>query len=156
MDDLESFRGIVQELVKINLTKLEEKRASFERPIRWELGSCWVQHLQKKEIVMENVFGKPATNDEKIKGLGKQFKVLKSKNKKSENVSTVKADLGKKSIDEHFETDLKELLSEKAFSRLKETGTGLHLKVIFSSSLHFTRHKFFMESGFSLLLFVYV
>ncbi|CAL9215101.1 unnamed protein product [Arabidopsis halleri] len=140
-DDLESYRCIVQDLVKVNLTKLEEKRVSSVRPIRWELGSCWVQHLQKKET---DVCGKPATNDEtelSIKGLGKQFKVLKSKSKKSESISTVKekekdirlrelngeADLGQKSIDGHF-TELKELLSEEAFSRLQETGTGLHLK----------------------------
>lgn len=85
--------------------------------------------------------------------MGKHFKVLKSKSKKSENISTVKekeaekdsrlhklngeADLGQKSVDEHFETELKELLSEEAFSRLKETGTGLHLKVRFSSNLHY-------------------
>lgn len=139
----------MQELVKINLTKLEEKSVSSVRPIRWELGSCWVQHLQKKE---NQVYGRPATNDEtelSIKGLGKQFKVLKSKSKKPDNMSTVKeedvrlhelngeADLGQKSIDKHFETELKELISEEAFSRLKETGTGLHLKVSFSSNLQF-------------------
>uniref|UniRef100_A0A1J3IKT3 Clustered mitochondria protein n=1 Tax=Noccaea caerulescens TaxID=107243 RepID=A0A1J3IKT3_NOCCA len=145
-DDLESFRCIVRELVKINLTKLEEKEASSERPLRWELGSCWVQHLQKKETVMENVPGKPEMNGEtelSVKGLGKQFKVLKIKNKKSENISTVvkekeekislreldgEADQGQKRIDQHFETELKELLSDEAFSRLKESGTGLHLK----------------------------
>jgi protein TIF31 len=71
--------------------------------------------------------------------LGKQFKDLKSKSKKSENISAVNEkdtrlhelneedDLGQKSIDGLF-TELKELLSEEAFSRLKETGTGLHLK----------------------------
>ncbi|VVA91423.1 unnamed protein product [Arabis nemorensis] len=141
LDDLESFRGIVEELVKMNLTKLEEKSDSSERPIRWELGACWVQHLLKNETVMKNVCGKPATNDEsEIKGLGKQFKVLKSKSKESENVSKEReedirlseldgeAHLVKKSIDEHFETDLKELLSDEAFSRLQESGTGLHLK----------------------------
>lgn len=138
-DDLESYRCIIQELVKINLTKLEETRVSSVRPIRWELGSTWVQHLQKKET---DVCGKPATNDEtelSVKGLGKQFKDLKSKSKKSENISAVNEkdtrlhelneedDLGQKSIDGLF-TELKELLSEEAFSRLKETGTGLHLK----------------------------
>ncbi|XP_024008613.1 protein TSS isoform X2 [Eutrema salsugineum] len=144
-DDLESFRCIVQELVKINVKKLEEKGAFSERSIRWELGSVWIQHLQKKEKPMENVCGKPAMNGEtepSIKGLGKQFKVLKNKNKKSENVSTGKekeenislceldgeAYLGQKSIDQHFESELKELLSEEAFSRLKESGTDLHLK----------------------------
>ncbi|CAH8353902.1 unnamed protein product [Eruca vesicaria subsp. sativa] len=137
-DDLESFRCIVQELVKNNLKKLEEKRAFSERSIRWELGSCWVQHLQKKETVMEDACAKPATNGEtehSVKGLGKKFKVLKIKNKKSEkagNVSLVEldgeADLGQKNIDQHFEAELKKLLSEEAFSRLKESGTGLHLK----------------------------
>ncbi|KAF8086900.1 hypothetical protein N665_0609s0031 [Sinapis alba] len=119
-DDLESFRSVVHELVKNNLTKLEEQRETSERPIRWELGSCWIQHLQKKETV---VCETPATNGEtelSVKGLGTQFKVLKIKNKKSDG----EADLEQKNIDH----ELKELLSEEAFSRLKESGTGLHLK----------------------------
>ncbi|KAJ0257058.1 Tetratricopeptide repeat [Hirschfeldia incana] len=133
--DLESFRCVVHELVKNNLTKLEEERESSERSIRWELGSCWVQHLQKKETVMEDVCGKPAMNGEtdlSVKGLGKQFKVLKIKNKKSENASLSgldgEADLEQKNIDPQFDHELKELLSEEAFCRLKESGTGLHLK----------------------------
>ncbi|KAF2547485.1 hypothetical protein F2Q70_00019984 [Brassica cretica] len=64
LDDLESFRCLVHELVKNNLTKLEEERESSERSIRWELGSCWVQHLQKKETVTEDLCGKPAMNGE--------------------------------------------------------------------------------------------
>ncbi|XP_013585087.1 PREDICTED: protein TSS isoform X1 [Brassica oleracea var. oleracea] len=138
LDDLESFRCLVHELVKNNLTKLEEERESSERSIRWELGSCWVQHLQKKETVTEDLCGKPAMNGEtdlSVKGLGKQFKVLKMKNKKSENTSTVKGKEENISLreldgeaDQHFEAELKELVSEEAFSRLKESGTGLHLK----------------------------
>lgn len=135
MDDLESFRCLVHELVKNNLTKLEEERESSERSIRWELGSCWVQHLQKKETVTEDVCGKPAMNGEtdlSVKGLGKQFKVLKIKNKKSENTSTVKEieeNISLRELD--GEAELKELVSEEAFSRLQESGTGLHLKVPF-------------------------
>lgn len=93
---------------------------------------------------MEDVSGKPAMNGEtelSVKGLGKQFKVLKSKNKKSENTSLSgldgEADLEQKNIDQHSEAELKELLSEEAFCRLKENGTGLHLKVIFASDLQF-------------------
>lgn len=134
-DDLESFRCVVHEQVKHYLTKLEEESASSERPIRWELGSCWVQHLQKKETVTEDVSGKPATNGEtdlSVKGLGKQFKVLKIKNnnKKSENTSLSGLDGEADHLQQnlHFEAELKELLSEEAFSRLKESGTGLHLK----------------------------
>nr|VDC65769.1 unnamed protein product [Brassica rapa] len=132
LDDLESFRCLVHELVKNNLTKLEEERESSERSIRWELGSCWVQHLQKKETVTEDVCGKPAMNGEtdlSVKGLGKQFKVLKIKNKKSENTSTVKEmeeNISLRELD--GEAELKELVSEEAFSRLQESGTGLHLK----------------------------
>ncbi|CAH2037548.1 unnamed protein product [Thlaspi arvense] len=131
-DNLGSFRCMVQDLVKTNITKLEEKRESSERPIRWELGSCWVQHLQKKEVVTENDCGKPATNGEtelSVKGLGKQFKVLKCKNKKSEKPSTVKEKEENTSLRElDGQAELKELLSEEAFSRLKKSGTGLHLK----------------------------
>ncbi|KAG2268380.1 hypothetical protein Bca52824_062935 [Brassica carinata] len=138
LDDLESFRCVVHELVKNNLLKLEEEKESSDRSIRWELGSCWVQHLQKKETVTEDLCGKPAMNGEtdlSVKGLGKQFKVLKMKNKKSENTSTVKGKEENISLreldgeaDQHFEAELKELVSEEAFSRLKESGTGLHLK----------------------------
>lgn len=65
--------------------------------------------------------------------MGKQFKVLKIKNnnKKSENTSLSGLDGEADHLQQnlHFEAELKELLSEEAFSRLKESGTGLHLKV---------------------------
>lgn len=90
---------------------------------------------------MEDVSGKPATNGEadlSVKGLGKQFKVLKIKNnKKSENTSLDgEADHLQQNL--HFDHELKELLSEEAFSRLKESGTGLHLKVRLPFLLIFT------------------
>ncbi|KAL0723533.1 hypothetical protein Bca4012_038132 [Brassica carinata] len=130
LDDLESFRCVVHELVKNNLLKLEEEKESSERPIRWELGSCWVQHLRKKETVAEDVCGKPGETELSVKGLGKQFKVLKIKNKKSDNTSDLSGLDGEADLEQnpHFDHELKEVLSEEAFSRLKASGTGLHLK----------------------------
>ncbi|XP_010521533.1 PREDICTED: protein TSS [Tarenaya hassleriana] len=145
-NDIEPFRCLVHELVKENLTKLSEKPIASERPIRWELGYCWIQHLQKKESVMETASGTPTVDDDNeysVKGLGMQFKDLKIRNKKPGTTSSkgekeedsrlcrmnVEAELGQQRIHEsNFETELKELISEEAFSRLKESGTDLHLK----------------------------
>ncbi|KAI3788935.1 hypothetical protein L2E82_01718 [Cichorium intybus] len=46
--NLESSRCVVRQVIKEILTNLEKSEASG-KPIRWELGSCWVQHLQKQE-----------------------------------------------------------------------------------------------------------
>ncbi|XVF26533.1 hypothetical protein REPUB_Repub14bG0025400 [Reevesia pubescens] len=147
LNDSESSRCLVQRVIKERLTKLEEMSVVPERSIRWELGSCWVQYLQKLETSTDPTSKGPGNNCEAepaVKGLGKQFKFLKKRDKKSSNFSSivdkeendsesccmeVKSNLGQQSNGEPgSEMELKSLISEEAFSRLEESGTGLHLK----------------------------
>ncbi|KAM0033371.1 putative clustered mitochondria protein [Helianthus debilis subsp. tardiflorus] len=135
--DIESFRCLVRRVIKESLTNLEKSTDSV-KPIRWELGSCWVQHLQKQEAPPGDNTEK--TNEDKaeavVKGLGKQFKMLKKREKKQSDIDcsddAEESNLGQEesNIDSesNVDSELKNLVSEEAFLRLKESGTGLHLK----------------------------
>lgn len=160
--DSKSSRCLVQRVIKENLTKLEENSAAPERTIRWELGSCWVQYLQKQETSTDAT-SKGLANDQEaeaaVRGLGKQFNFLKKRDKKPSNISStvekedndselcsedVKSNLGQESkVELSSEMELKHLISKEAFSRLEESGTGLHLKVSFSHTSFLTYIYFF-------------
>lgn len=139
-------------IMKENLSALEEASpVPSERALRWELGSCWVQHLQKKETMGGESQAKSAENsdeaEEAVKGLGKQFKLLKKRDRKPTVNATDTEENGPKSkgvesvlavqtvLDPENDAELKKLISKEAFLRLKETGTGLHLKVCISKQL---------------------
>ncbi|XP_050233705.1 protein REDUCED CHLOROPLAST COVERAGE 3 [Mercurialis annua] len=146
-DDIEAPRSLVRQIVKESLTKLDTTPIASERPIRWELGSCWLQHLQKQESLTDTDSKHSEVQQIKtehaVKGLGKEFKFLKKRGKitgedssleKEENDTgpcrlNVGTDVGQHSNGEpNCENELKEMISEEAFLHLKETGTGLHLK----------------------------
>ncbi|KAL3633072.1 hypothetical protein CASFOL_026056 [Castilleja foliolosa] len=130
---------LIQKVIKDSLTGLEDKTATAEHCFRWELGSCWLQHLQKQETPAENSGSSKDDNNKvepEVKGLGKQFKMLKTMDKKLP-VSTGQDDelhagnmennTGEVSnCDSNFE--LLKYVSEEAFLRLKESGIGLHSK----------------------------
>ncbi|KAI7731372.1 hypothetical protein M8C21_011483 [Ambrosia artemisiifolia] len=139
--DFESLRCLVRRVIKESLNNLEKSTDSVKRPIRWELGSCWVQHLQKQEAPPGDNAEK--TNEDKaeavVKGLGKQFKMLKKREKKQSDVDcsddAEESNLGQEntvgetdSQESNIDYELKKLVSEEAFLRLKESGTGLYLK----------------------------
>ena len=151
----ETSRSQVRAVIKESLKKLQEEPEFPERPIRWELGSCWVQHLQKQESRTENdQKNSKDTNgaEPAVKGLGKQFKLLKKREKKSSSESNTYSKEDSDSCPSSLETgldngepingelrseeELKKLVSEDAYLRLKETGTGLHLKVYETSCLN--------------------
>ena len=140
-------RCLVRRVVKQSLKKLKEMPIDSKRSIRWELGSCWVQHLQKQESPTGKKSKSPDDDngaEHSVKGLGKQFKFLKKREKNENCVSSTdkeengsrpgnlnsEADLGELSNGElKGIAELEKLISEDAFLSLKETGTGLHLKV---------------------------
>lgn len=141
LDDLESSRLLVRKVIKESLLKLEEEPTTSKKSIRWELGSCWLQHLQKQESEPDSKSKSPKDVKEiepAVKGLGKQFKLLKKREKKAnansneeENHCTpdgpnTKTETNGESSNEE---SLGKLISKQALSRLKESGTGLHLKV---------------------------
>ncbi|KAF2323200.1 hypothetical protein GH714_034097 [Hevea brasiliensis] len=85
-DDSEASRCLVRQVIKESLTKLGEMPVASERSIRWELGSCWMQHLQKQETPSDTDSKHSEEDTETkhaVKGLGKEFKFLKKRDKKT-------------------------------------------------------------------------
>lgn len=160
-DDDESSKCLIRRVIKESLTNLEEQKAESERTIRWELGSCWLQHLQKQETSTESSSKNPGDDkaESVVKGLGKQFKMLKKREKKLGSESNA-ADLEENGAlsssanagtdlenqdngDFNSEFELKKFVSEESFLRLKETGTGLHQKT--ADDLIEMAHKYYDE-----------
>ncbi|KAL3511915.1 hypothetical protein ACH5RR_024632 [Cinchona calisaya] len=159
--NVDKSRCIVRKIVKDSLSKLGNE-AMPDRSIRWELGSCWVQHLQKQETPAEHS-SKDREDDNKaervVKGLGKQFKMLKKRERKpnssnsteekEENSSGASSSNTKSSIAElnnaesECGTELRNIITEEAYQRLKESGTGLHLKSV--DELIKLAHKYYDE-----------
>ncbi|XP_020968141.1 protein TSS isoform X2 [Arachis ipaensis] len=138
LDDSDSSKYLVRKKVQESLEKLKEEAVVPKRSIRWELGSSWIQHLQKQEISKDNISKKDSDNEtaQNIKGLGKKFKLLERREKEetsigdtdltgpndyqlvhvngsSDKVEAITDDL------ENF-TELKKLLSHTAFLHLKK------------------------------------
>lgn len=139
----------MEKLIEESLAKLEEEEPVLDYFVRWELGACWIQHLQDQNNTDKDKkpYLEKAKNEMKVEGLGKPLKALKNYKKKSDSSNTNSASEYSKfnrdaetpplpSIESQHETTeaenelvLKRMLSEEAFTRLKESGTGLHCKV---------------------------
>ncbi|KAK7285789.1 hypothetical protein RJT34_20570 [Clitoria ternatea] len=143
-EELGVSHAFVESFIKDSLSKLEEEGPCLDNFIRWELGACWIQHLQDQnnsEKDKKPSLGK-AKNEMKVEGLGKPLKALKNnKNKSDPSDSKLACVNGEPevapflSVESKHETTaaenelvLKGMLSEAAFTRLKESGTGLHCK----------------------------
>ena len=142
-------RSLVRKLLEESLSRLQEEPTKQVKSIRWELGACWVQHLQNQASGKTDS-KKPdeAKPEPAVKGLGKQGGLLKEI-KKRINVNSGKTEQGKEAPagqdkisdagnqkelekqDAEKETMWKKLLPEAAYLRLKESNTGLHLKVYY-------------------------
>ncbi|XP_061357089.1 protein REDUCED CHLOROPLAST COVERAGE 1-like isoform X2 [Gastrolobium bilobum] len=147
-EELGASHAFVETLIKESLAKLEEEELGLDNFVRWELGACWIQHLQDQNNTEKDK--KPslekAKNEMKVEGLGKPLKALKNNKNKSDPSSPNLASEYSKSngkaesapllsiVSQHETTAaenelvLKGMLSEASFSRLKESGTGLHCK----------------------------
>lgn len=150
-ENLRSARSLVRKVIEDSLLKLQEEPSKHTRSIRWELGACWVQHLQNQASGKnESKKTEEPKLEPAVKGLGKQGALLKDIKKKTdgrinktEQGKQVPADnnldMNEKSDatdqkelekrDEEMEELWKKLISESAYLRLKELETGLHLKV---------------------------
>ncbi|XP_077214397.1 protein REDUCED CHLOROPLAST COVERAGE 3-like [Tasmannia lanceolata] len=148
-DELKAARSLVRRVLSDSLTKLQETPAITERTIRWELGACWVQHLQKQETSTSTdckSSGEGTNFEPAIKGLGKQFELLKKIKKKKDtnsgNSDTGNGDSLKLNEGEcDSEAAIQKFLSEEAFLRLKGSGTGLHQKSL--DKLTEMAHKYY-------------
>ncbi|XP_016503673.2 protein REDUCED CHLOROPLAST COVERAGE 1 [Nicotiana tabacum] len=152
-EEMTCYQAFVKRILEESLTKLEEEKIEGDSFIRWELGACWIQHLQdqkKSEKDKKNPVEK-TKNEMKVEGLGIPLKSLKNKKKnidganmesQPESFKCVANGVGggsekgvPQSGESQFESDtdqnqlvLKTLLSDAGFTRLKESETGLHLK----------------------------
>eukprot|EP01018_Ginkgo_biloba_P024485 Gb_20705 [translate_table: standard] len=150
-------RALVKKVLEDSLPKLQEELTDQSTFIRWELGACWTQHLQNNSTAEKNeAKANDVKSEPTIKGLGKQFvlpKIIRRKadhknnttdpekaNSPDETICTYIENIEKhasesavvqqvEKVESENELALKKLLSESAFMRLKESGTGLHHKV---------------------------
>ncbi|XP_065848937.1 protein REDUCED CHLOROPLAST COVERAGE 2 [Euphorbia lathyris] len=146
-ESLSSGRVLVRKVLEESLLKLQDEPRKQTKPIRWELGACWVQHLQNQASgKTESKKSEETKPEPAVKGLGKQGALLKeikkkldarsSKTEEGKDLST--SDMNKKldgtnqkeleKKEEEMETMWKQLVHEAAYLRLKESETGLHLK----------------------------
>ncbi|KAF2545067.1 hypothetical protein F2Q70_00019131 [Brassica cretica] len=153
-DELTSSREFVSKMLEESLVKLEEEEIDSDNIMRWELGACWIQHLQDQKNTEKDKkqTNEKSKNELKVEGLGKPLKSLNSNKKKtdasspkaqqtavSSQVDTASSEADNAAITATLQSDaeknaqenvlvLKNLLSEAAFTRLQESDTGLHDK----------------------------
>lgn len=139
-EELRTTRSLVRKVLDESLSKLQVEASKETKLIRWELGACWVQHLQNQTSTKtDSKKTDEASVEPAVKGLGKTGGLLKEIKKKSEEKSR-RNEQGKEIAvkevekeDKEKETMWKNVVSEEAYLRLKESETGLHLKVYFNS-----------------------
>ncbi|KAI3711468.1 hypothetical protein L2E82_41577 [Cichorium intybus] len=143
-EELGTCRVLVEKLLKESLMKLEEESVEADKFTRWELGACWIQHLQdqKKTEKDKKASNEKVKNEVKVEGLGTTLRSLKNKKKELEGstkaVDVVNGDVENSVLDftesqlqansTENENALKNMLSDAAFTRLKDSETGLHCK----------------------------
>ncbi|VAH37969.1 unnamed protein product [Triticum turgidum subsp. durum] len=152
-------RKLACTVLETSLRKLENTPNKNPRRIRWELGSSWLQHLQKKDASVSEDSEKNAKKSEKdssVKGLGKHFEQLRKINKKEstiEDAKTVKEESdsnclltnGMEKSENVVFTEIRNLITEDAFCRLKSLEAGLHQKSL--EELTKMAHKFYDDTA---------
>ncbi|KAL8096208.1 protein REDUCED CHLOROPLAST COVERAGE 2 [Apium graveolens] len=163
-EDLYFATSLIRKVLEESLLKLQEEDSKDTKSIRWELGACWVQHIQNPVSgKSESKKTDEAKVEAAVKGLGKNGGLLKDikkkldeKNSKTEQGKeaslTNSLDLQKSSAnnqkesekeDEEKEKMWKKLLPEASYLRLKESETGFHLKS--PDELIEMAHKYYAE-----------
>ncbi|KAM1707770.1 hypothetical protein ACFX13_000914 [Malus domestica] len=151
--DLSASCVFVEGVLEESLAKLEKEELDSDNFVRWELGACWIQHLQDQKNADKDKkpSNEKAKNELKVEGLGTPLKSLKNSKKKSDGGNTKLQSESSKShadgvvaevensispsVESKLETNAKEnelvlteILSDAAFARLKDSETGLHCK----------------------------
>ncbi|KAJ4827850.1 hypothetical protein Tsubulata_012996 [Turnera subulata] len=168
-EELCASEAFVERLLEKSLVKLEEEELEQHHFVRWELGACWIQHLQdqkntEKDKKHSNQKDKkpPSETEMKVEGLGTPLRSLKNNRKKSDESMKIRSQSSKSpydaveeaeamgSVESHLEVNAKDnevalqsLLSNEAFSRLKESDTGLHCKSL--QDLIDSSQKYYVE-----------
>ncbi|PSS03941.1 Protein TSS like [Actinidia chinensis var. chinensis] len=153
-EELNASQAFVEGLLEKSLDKLQEEEVKGDIFVRWELGACWIQHLQDQKNAEKDK--KPSSEkpkkEMKVEGLGTPLRSLKNSKKNSdgsimklqsentksdavnngdtENAVSPSVQSQLDTIANENELVLKRLLSDAAFTRLKESETGLHRKSV--------------------------
>ncbi|MCO5552322.1 hypothetical protein L7F22_005833 [Adiantum nelumboides] len=163
---MQSAKELVTRVLEESLIDIEGEEVQKDTCLRWELGACWVQHLQT-QIAAEKAEKKSSTDssNSEANGKGATKSIEDNKNGKScyksnkENLPPLvvesnsqqhesapsnkesaaclaseddhRSDVDNPESNESTEAcddnlELKKLLSESAFTHLKESETGLH------------------------------
>ncbi|KAK1374002.1 Clu domain-containing protein [Heracleum sosnowskyi] len=150
-----SAEKFVENLLKESLTKLDEEELQGHTFLRWELGACWIQHLQdQKKLEMEKekkLSAEKTKNEVKVEGLGASLRSIKNKkrnlngskdellpdnlkltaNGKNGEIDNIMLPSPESQLEVNSnenEVALRRLMTDDAFTRLKESETGLHRK----------------------------
>ncbi|KAL5998993.1 hypothetical protein ACLOJK_009942 [Asimina triloba] len=150
-EELKFARDFVKSVLERSLVKLQEEKPERDVCMRWELGACWIQHLQDQITAEKDKKQSGEKTKKSVEGLGKPLRSLKNslkktdisnQNKSSDDGRSPNTTIGGETeitkspsleaqggskVTEN-ELALKILLSESAFTRLKESETGLHHK----------------------------
>ncbi|XP_064984997.1 protein REDUCED CHLOROPLAST COVERAGE 1-like [Musa acuminata AAA Group] len=137
-EELSAAKKIVEKLLKDSLVKLEEEEAECNVSVRWELGACWIQHLQdqnngekdkkqasekdKKQITTKT------KSEIRVEGLGKPLKILKNPKKKPDSDEEKTLTIDRKSSDEMHEKQNTKLPIKEPKAESKETENSYKLK----------------------------
>ncbi|XP_048426599.1 protein REDUCED CHLOROPLAST COVERAGE 2-like [Pyrus x bretschneideri] len=168
--DFESIlttRSLVKKVLEDSLSRLQDGPTNNTKSIRWELGACWVQHLQNQASgKTESKKTEQAKIEPVVKGLGKQGGLLKEIKKKmdvrSNKTDQLKDVVGVNNLDmnQNFDTTTQEelekrdveketiwrkMLPESSYLRLKESETGLHLQS--PDELIEMAHKYYVDTA---------
>ncbi|KAL0316553.1 UNVERIFIED_CONTAM: protein TSS [Sesamum radiatum] len=159
IEESNTTRPLVKRVLGESLLRLQEEESKPTKSIRWELGACWVQHLQNQASGKnESKKNEEAKVEPAVKGLGKNGGLLKELKKKPDDRSN-KSDSNKElsgddssdvnkedgKQDEEKEIMWRKLLPEAAYLRLKESETGLHLKS--PDELIEMAHKYYADTA---------
>ncbi|CAA0814691.1 Tetratricopeptide repeat (TPR)-like superfamily protein [Striga hermonthica] len=140
VDESRCARPLVRQVLTESLQRLQEEECKPTKSIRWELGACWVQHLQNQASGKDEPKNKEAAKVEPaVKGLGKHGLLNDLKKKSDDQISKAGANKElpadqssdtKKELENVKEKEImwRKLLSEESYLRLKESETGFHLK----------------------------
>ncbi|CAL9081594.1 unnamed protein product [Musa textilis] len=109
-EELSAAQAFVEKLLSDSLVNLEEEKAECNVSVRWELGACWIQHLQdqnngekdKKQAGEKDKkqTGEKTKSETRIEGLGKPLKILKNHKKKPDFDEEKTSTVDRKSSDE--------------------------------------------------------
>ncbi|EFJ26734.1 hypothetical protein SELMODRAFT_10032, partial [Selaginella moellendorffii] len=143
-EEVRKSRDVLQRIMAESLKGLQNESDRTDGFIRWELGACWVQHLQtqanseKADAKGSNKQDPKKKTNEKLvdkKTVLEKTKPLDSlRDHVSDSQESSSASLEKpKEVDPlkvQSEAHLKSLLGDAAFTRLKESDIGLHSKTV--------------------------